>query len=202
MALHSESSFSSVWPEIVWFFCNKPSKKGGETTLCDGVELWKILPAKLKLYFLKQPIKYSIEIKLPKIKTKKKIGMQNWITNTCGVSGYVDLKDHKAHLEILRYAIFKVEHLDSYAFANHLIADNQNELQIKNISMASGEAIPDEYIEIIKEKSFEITYEHSWKKNDILMIYNKRFMHGRNGFPKNSGRDLLTMQTERSYGND
>ena len=51
MALHSESSFSSVWPEIVWFFCNKPSKKGGETTLCDGVELWKILPAKLKLYF-------------------------------------------------------------------------------------------------------------------------------------------------------
>ena len=32
MGLHSEASFSSVWPEIVWFFCNKPSKKGGETT--------------------------------------------------------------------------------------------------------------------------------------------------------------------------
>ena len=32
MGLHSEASFSAVWPEIVWFFCNKPSKNGGETT--------------------------------------------------------------------------------------------------------------------------------------------------------------------------
>tara|TARA_S200000501_G_scaffold363875_1_gene395328 strand:- start:2578 stop:3474 length:897 start_codon:yes stop_codon:yes gene_type:complete len=198
MGLHSESSFSSVWPEIVWFFCNTPAKKGGETTLCDGVQLWKILPARIKLYFLKQPIKYSIEIQLPKIKNIKRKGNQEWITNTLGVSGYVDLEEQKAYLEVLRYAMYKVENLDSYAFTNHLIADNHNEPQIKNISMASGEAIPNEYIKIIKEKSFEIIYEHNWKKNDLLMIDNKRFMHGRKGFAKNSHRDLLTIQTERS----
>ena len=198
MGLHSEASFSSVWPEIVWFFCNTPSKKGGETTLCDGIQLWKLLPAKLKLYFLKQPLKYSIEIQLPKTKNYKKKGKQDWITNTLGISGYLDWEENKAYLEVLRYAIYKVENLDSYAFTNHLIADNYNEPQIKNISMASGEAIPDEYIKIIKEKSFEIIYEHNWEKNDVLMIDNKRFMHGRKEFSKNSDRDILTIQTERS----
>ena len=198
MGLHSEASFSSVWPEIVWFFCNKPSKKGGETTLCDGIQLWKILPAKLKLYFLKQPIKYSIEIQLPKIKKNKSRVKQNWITNTLGISGHVDWEKNKAYLEVLRYAIYKVENLDSYAFANHLLADNYNEPQIKNISMASGENIPNEYIKIIKEKSLEIVYEHHWKKFDALMIDNKRFMHGRKEFPKKSDRDILTIQTESS----
>ena len=80
---------------------------------------------------------------------------------------------------MLRYAIYKVKNLDSYAFTNHLIADNYNEPQIKKISMASGENIPDEYIKIIKEKSLEIVYEHDWQKFDVLMIDNKRFMHGR-----------------------
>ena len=198
MGLHSEASFASVWPDIVWFYCNKPSKKGGETTLCDGIQLWKILPAKLKLYFLKQPLKYSIEIQLPDIRKHKRKGKQDWITNTHGISGYVDFDKNKVYLEVLRYAINKIENLDSYAFTNHLIADNYNEPQIKNISMASGEVIPDEYITLIREKSFEIIYEHSWEKNDLLMIDNKRFMHGRREFPKNCERDILTIQTEKS----
>ena len=182
------------------FFVINLQKKAEKTTLCDGIQLWKTLPAKLKLYFLKQPLKYSIEIQLPKIKKHKhkRKGKQEWITNTSGISGYVDLDENKAYLEVLRYAINKIENLDSYAFTNHLIADNYNEPQIKNILMASGEAIPEEYLKIIEEKSCKIIHEHSWKKNDILMIDNKRFMHGRREFPKDSDRDILTIQTERS----
>ena len=40
--LHSEGSYSkSAWPELIWFFCKKPPYKGGQTTLCDGIELFQ-----------------------------------------------------------------------------------------------------------------------------------------------------------------
>ena len=47
MPLHSEASYSPSWPEIIWFFCVIPSNQGGETTLCDGIKLWRNLRCKL-----------------------------------------------------------------------------------------------------------------------------------------------------------
>ena len=41
--LHSEGSYSPASPEIIWFYCNKPPERGGETILCDGLRLWKAL---------------------------------------------------------------------------------------------------------------------------------------------------------------
>ena len=52
MGLHSEASFSSVWPEIVWFFCNKPSKKEREKLLFVMVYNYgKPFPLSLKSTF-------------------------------------------------------------------------------------------------------------------------------------------------------
>jgi hypothetical protein len=36
------------------------------------------------------------------------------------------------------------------------------------------------------------------EKNDLMMIDNKRFMHGRGTFEKEDPRDILTVQTARS----
>ena len=49
MNLHSEASFSPSWPEILWFYCSVPQKYG-QTTLCDGEELWKKLSYKTKFF--------------------------------------------------------------------------------------------------------------------------------------------------------
>ena len=201
MSLHSESSFSAVWPEIVWFYCNIPPVYGGETTLCDGVKLWKNLPSKLKLFFLRQPIKYIVEINFnPKINEKpKKKGKRDWASNNLGVSGYIDWDRNKICLQVLRYAVIKMPYQKSYAFSNHLIADIHNEPQIKNILMASGEKIPEDYIDQIKKIASAFLYQHKWEENDILMIDNRRFMHGRNQFSLKDPRDILTLQTQHSH---
>ena len=70
MNLHSEASFSPSWPEIIWFYCVDPSKKHGETTICDGISLWSMLSQKTKNFFLSNPIKY--DLKIPVIKKKQK----------------------------------------------------------------------------------------------------------------------------------
>ena len=59
------------------------------------------------------------------------------------------------------------------------------------------------YLIEIKNKSDELTFEHHWEDNDLLMIDNKRFMHGRKSFDKGIERDIVIVQTERasfSYG--
>ena len=40
--LHCEGSYTPpACPEIIWFFCNEPPERDGETILCDGIELWE-----------------------------------------------------------------------------------------------------------------------------------------------------------------
>ena len=44
--------------------------------------------------------------------------------------------------------------------------------------------------------AYEITEEITWKKNDLIMIDNLRFMHGRRKInKKNKSRDIVTIQT-------
>ena len=49
--LHSEASFTTTWPEIIWFYCNTPPKVGAQTTLCDGLRLWEKLSRDTKKFF-------------------------------------------------------------------------------------------------------------------------------------------------------
>ena len=55
---------------------------------------------------------------------------------------------------------------------------------------------PKDIINEVEKKSSQTTYYHKWKYNDLIMIDNKRFMHGRNKLSKNEiGRKVLNMQT-------
>ena len=70
---------------------------------------------------------------------------------------------------------------------------------IKKISNAIF--IDKKLIDEIIKKSEELTYEHNWIKSDLIMLDNRRFMHGRRAFGKHIKRDIVIMQTERaSFG--
>ena len=92
---------------------------------------------------------------------------------------------------------------DSLSFSNHLLAELVKDPQIKNKFMlvSNGEKVPTKYIVEIQLKSSELTYDHMWTKNDLLMIDNKRFMHGRRAFEKGVKRDIVIIQSQRaSFG--
>ena len=197
-SLHSEGSYSPTSPEIIWFYCNISPENGGETTLCDGMKLWAALPIEIKAFFLKEPLRFDIEIPLD-IKRKNK-DKQTWLSNTPGTSGYIDWNLGLLVFTQLQYAIQKTRFGNSLSFANHLLADLGKDPQIKNksILMSSGKNIPINYLNEIRKKSEELTYDHNWEKTDILMIDNKRFLHGRRSFAKGINRDIVIVQTERA----
>ena len=67
--------------------------------------------------------------------------------------------------------------------------------------VGKGKKIPNKFLDEIKTKSENLTYEFNWKKKDLMMIDNKRFIHGRRAYRKNDSRDIVNIQSYKaSFG--
>ena len=198
MNLHSEASFSPSWPEILWFYCSVPPKKYGQTTLCDGEELWKKLSYKTKNFFLKNPLIYKMEIPI-NVKVRGNIKKTKWYFDEIGTHDcFIDNKKGIINIKQIRFAVSK-NFRGKLSFCNHLISSAlEMDPTIKSIGILSGIKIPKSILNEVTLVSQSITYMHTWKKNDLIMINNHRFMHGRTKIVKNDERKILNLQTLKS----
>ena len=194
--LHSESSFTLSRPKIIWFMCMQPPKKkdGGETTICDGQKLWKNLQTDTKIFFKKNPLIYSVKVKIQNYNKRNK---KKWYLNDVGV--YDEIIDYSKNRIFFKNKIFAVERnyfSNELVFANHLLSASYNdEEQIDNLFYGNNKKIPKKYINDVVETSKKLTYSHRWKKNQVIMIDNYRFMHGRNKINGKSKREIINSQT-------
>jgi|TARA_B110000037_G_scaffold188638_1_gene220252 alpha-ketoglutarate-dependent taurine dioxygenase len=201
MSLHSEASFSPSWPEIVWFFCEEPAKKNGETTICDGIKLWESLSETTKEFFLSNPLKYKL--KIPALEAKKNGKKKKWMLNKQGAyDAIIDYKTGILNITQVRFAANDDNVLKKLSFSNHVLHKKPYiDKSINKWGTIFDKNIPKKILKEIEEKSEILTYYHKWKKFDLLMIDNKRFMHARNFFNKNDKRKILNTQTLESNFN-
>lgn len=189
MSLHSEASFAPSWPEILWFFGKKISKKYGETTLCCGNELWESLNQETKKFLKSNLLKFKIKSDL-KLKLKNKI----WDLNKIGVFNERIDKNGFLNYEHIKFSINKNKYNQKIYLSSHILYENTDPT-ILSMKLINDKKIPIKFLKEIKNKSKLLTYFHKWKKNDVLMVDNKKFMHGRNKIVKNENRQILNIQT-------
>jgi hypothetical protein len=58
IGLHQEKSYMAEYPRWLAFYCEKPCEEGGETLLCDMLEMTRRLPRELKDTFRQRGVKY------------------------------------------------------------------------------------------------------------------------------------------------
>jgi alpha-ketoglutarate-dependent taurine dioxygenase len=196
MPLHSEASYSPSWPEIVWFYCNKAPKKSGFTTICDGKMVYKNLKTKTKEFFLANQIIYDLRIPFGHSKTKSKKKLKKWLIDSPGVSGCkIDLNNKEVYLKYKRYAVIKVRNGSELAFVNHLQFIIEKDPQVLSYVMENYKKIPkdvrEDYLQVCKK----LTEKIIWKSGDLVMIDNKRLMHGRTKILSDEIRDIVNIQT-------
>ena len=195
--LHSEASFTPAWPEMVWFYCNVPPQKKGSTILCDGVKLWKSLSSKTKNFFLLNPIRFELEINIGEKKEGK--GKRPWLLNSVGTGdGFINWDKGIFNVILHKFAVHEGRLSNQLCFANHLFVKLNSEPQLKKRSLINGKKIPKNIIDEINTKADALTYEHQWKEGELLMIDNKRFMHGRRAYEKKDSRDIVIIQTAKA----
>ncbi len=197
MPLHSEASYSPSWPELVWFYCDIPPTKGGNTTLCDGVKLWKELPHDLKDYFLAHPLCFDLEF--PVIKKVPSRKPKPWLLNSVGsANASLDWNSGNLKVKQTRFAVNESRIPEVLSFVNHLLIIFKNEPQILKMTDSKGHKIPQEVIEKVHEISHRLKYDIIWQKKDLVMIDNKRFMHGRRAYEQGDVRKIINVQSLRA----
>jgi hypothetical protein len=198
--LHSETSFSPAQPEIIWFYCiNPPEDNSGSTTLCDGLKLWNNLSAATKSFFLESQVKYKLKIPID-IKKKRK-GKKKWYLDAPGVSNcFLNYDKNIIEFDYFKYAIQKSRYPNKLCFANHLLVSINSEPQLLERTIAGKNKLPKDINLDIILKSKKLTQKIMWNKNELIMIDNYRFMHGREKII-NSNRDIVVIQTKTaSFG--
>ena len=204
MPIHSEASYSPSWPEIIWFYCHIAPSKSGQTTLCDGISLFRKLKIITKNFFLANQIIYDLKIPFQNVrsKTNNKAKLRPWYLENPGVSNcFIDFSNKEIHLKQKRYAVLETRKANNYAFVNHIQIILDRDPQVLGWMLDNGKEIPEEIMTEVKEKTKELTVNINWQNNDLCMIDNKRIMHGRRKILNDEKRDILNIQTLRaSFG--
>lgn len=176
---HAELGYSPQRPDLLWFYCAHPPASGGETTLVDGIEVWKSLPDPLREKFAMTELLYSFEAS----------GENEWPLFT-GV-----LADRRRTLELLTaewglsYATHDEDTIDIFyrvpaaqpsrfqgvpAFSNSIIPSLS-----RGVSFADGTPVRSGDRLSILLTCNDVMTPVDWQKGDVLMIDNSRMMHGR-----------------------
>jgi len=58
ISLHNELSYAHRWPGKLFFFCQTPASRGGETPLADGRHILKLLPPPVLHRFASKGVRY------------------------------------------------------------------------------------------------------------------------------------------------
>lgn len=191
IGLHCDNGTTPLVPNVVWFFCERAATSGSQTTLCDGIEVWKALSAKAKILLLAKPIRFSrnvpreLWVKYVKhhfshLASTDEIS-QEMLDGVFGsILGAVARINPDGSL-FLSQAVFAAHPTfwkSDIAFANSIFTPSHN-YEAPQISFDNGQLIPEWLLEECREKSVELTTEIPWKSGDIILIDNTRVMHGR-----------------------
>jgi alpha-ketoglutarate-dependent taurine dioxygenase len=206
--LHREGSYAPGCPDLLMLYCVRPADAGGETTLCDGVELLPALPTRIREF-----VDPSI------LRWKWSAGPERWQA-FLGVSSKAAAS---ATLEKIKLRLAPYEQLDASfdgdtlegvfqtlcviptkwggqrSFCNSLLIYHYREAtpfypKSQYVpSLGDGSPFPTPVLEEIAACAEQRTRKVYWEENQILIFDNSRYMHGRTGFTDSRRRILVRM---------
>ena len=204
VGLHIENGNTPMPPDVIAFFSELSASKGSQTTVCDGHAVYEALPADLKQLF-SQPIRISRY--LPKAIWQTYMATAMGQTEGSNNFSLDDLKSFidKTKSDLLTHAVepqsdggvryvlqvpaIRSDNLSGLpAFANTLLGPSFN-YEKPEFTLANGEPVTADMIERLTQLCEAYTQDVTWQDGDVLVIDNKRIMHGR--------REILVPLNER-----
>jgi alpha-ketoglutarate-dependent taurine dioxygenase len=206
--LHREGSYAPGCPDLLILYCVRPadpSDPGGQTNLCDGVELLDALPAQIQKFVNDAILKWtwsatperwraSLGVDTPEAAlarlNKMVARLSSWEKLEAEFEGDV----LKGVFQTL--CVIPTRWGRKRSFCNSLLIYHYRqatEFYPKHQyvpTMSDGSPFPHDMLEEISGYANERTHSTHWQANDILIFDNSRYMHGRTGF-KDTRRQIL-----------
>jgi hypothetical protein len=180
---HGESYYQPDHPDVLWFYCEKPADKGGETKFCDGIQVALKLSASTRKYFSENSLVYDATLTPEFYRGYMHLSGPEqaaaWLTDNlkleCKIDGDCVLATY-AH-----NAIRKTRWGEKDAFVNTLLHAVDPVMCVQQGYRLSTR-VPEEILSEVREVTEKLTILVPWLANDFVAVDNSRFMHGRNSF--------------------
>ncbi len=183
---HMEMGRMPEQPDIASFYCKSPAELGGETIIVDGKAVFEALSAATRDYFLYNPIKFTAIMDMTYWK-------RSWGCHS--ISDVKELIYSKFNEPCLEFKFLDEDMVSASFITSAIKKTTKGECYFTNsifgpysgdgggiLTKADGDMIPEEILEEIqvlyKEKSVIIELS----AGDLVLLDNRRFMHGRMPF--------------------
>jgi len=206
--VHSEGAYRPVpQPDICFFYCVKPIEaEGGETILVDGVQMVEQLSPELRQKLQRHGVIYCSDWDEDRWRTEFKVANTIELANVLDQFQHVSYRaeaNNRLYFECHRAAIFKLSsgekafvtgvlahlhHINHPAYTDQWVYSNEK----NNVLFGNGEPLTDEEIIELIGIQDRLAIAHQWQERDLLLIDNKRFMHGRRSTLGESDRQIYS----------
>jgi alpha-ketoglutarate-dependent taurine dioxygenase len=181
--LHPELSRDPWKPDVCFFWCMNPANQGGETLICDGIDVVRHMPPEVFHALEPRRLLYA-QLAHPEhcdywlgTATPDNAALQN-PPDDCPYRFF------RAGDQIVRAFSRPALHTPMFstdlAFGNFLLFARY-QLGITSFPVFENrEIVPDCLVADVRRISDAAAVPVRWQKGDLLMLDNTRFMHGRN----------------------
>jgi alpha-ketoglutarate-dependent taurine dioxygenase len=195
-SLHPELSREPWKPDLALFGCLSAPSTGGQTTLCDGIALVKAMPPVVRSGLADRRLLY--------IKTSWPELLDYWLGSTAPDDAllrnppadcpyrFMRLNDGRIARHFSRPALHKPMFSDEPAFGNFLLFARFNNGRIGFPLLDDFSPVPDDWLRAIRDTGDDLSTAVAWRKGDVLMLDNTRFMHGRTAITDPQQRQIAT----------
>ncbi len=194
--LHPELSREPWKPDAAFFACMSPPSAGGETTICDGIELVRALPAAVRAGLAERRLVYPMPT-WPGL-------LAFWLGTAapddallahppahCPYSFRRTAEGTIARL-FSRPALHRPMFAEGPAFGNFLLFARFHNGRGDFPLLDDYTPVPEDWLQAIKSAGDALEYAVPWREGDLLMLDNTRFMHGRRAILDPAERRIAT----------
>jgi hypothetical protein len=199
---HNENSYSRHWPNRIGFMCMIPAATGGATPIGDSRIVYNLLPRSIRDKFEEKGVmyvrNYSI-LDLPwtvVFQTDQKSEVEaycdanelkyEWLENnglrTSQINPATTVHPHTGEKVWFNQAhLFHASSMGK-EIADTLISSLGEENLPRNSYYGDGSPIEREVLDVIRSSYEQANITFAWQKNDLLLLDNVLFTHGREAF--------------------
>ncbi|MGO9698677.1 MAG: TauD/TfdA family dioxygenase [Xanthobacteraceae bacterium] len=205
LPLHGEMYYTNSRPVMLWFFCERPAESDGETTVCDGAQIYDALSNESKELLAKKKLKYIRRYKDGEWQRIYQTDDLNEAIRYCADNGL------NAHVEDGR--VLATEYLApgviKSRWGNHLVYINSmlpvlwQEQQFGRstslVRLEDGSEIPQHLVDEVVAAQQRLIIPMAWQRGDFAVLDNTRTMHGRRPFADPQREIFLRMVREVAF---
>lgn len=194
--LHPELSREPWKPDLAMFACLSAPGEGGQTTLCDGIELVRALPAEVRLGLSERRLVY-VASTWPELfaywlgTTNPSDAQLQQPPASCPYC-FMRLPEGRIVRHFSRPALHRPMFADELAFGNFLLFARFNNGRRDVPLLDDWRPVPENWVQAIKAAGDRLTLAVAWQAGDVLMLDNTRFMHGRTAILDAAERQIAT----------